>query len=97
MPNFAALVERLGPATPLHRGSPHSSPMYDEFLPEEHETFLDDGTACNRTGGCVKAPGHQLRYSSPHPTGLRINCRICLTWSNKSGNLMASPTREAFS
>jgi hypothetical protein len=53
-------VERLGPATPLHRGSPHSSPMYDEFLPEEHETFLDDGTACNRTGGCVKAPGHQV-------------------------------------
>ncbi|BDA41728.1 probable regulatory protein viviparous-1 at N-terminal half [Coccomyxa sp. Obi] len=51
-------VERVCPSTPLHKGSPQHSPMYDVHA-DGHEVFLDGETACHRTAGCVKGLGHQ--------------------------------------
>lgn len=77
-------VERLSLATPMYRGSPHHSPPYDDTPFAEPDALLDDGTACHRTGGCVKAPGHQvcMLHSSfvshfPSTYSCMLLCHVC--------------------
>ncbi len=70
-------VERVCPATPLHKGSPQHSSLYNDVQALEHDKFLDGETACHRTAGCVKGPCHQVQMLLDQGLVYHVILHVC--------------------